>query len=823
MKKIYQIFLSALFLTNLGVASANSFITEMPSSGKVLPTEYGKWVDFIKNKNPELNCPHLENKATCFFLSKVSLENVNNEVLVNVSGEIKVDGKVKSVVVLDDKNSAVMPKRILVNNASAISSKINNERFVDVKSGSFNIQYVFDSFAFKNAKTVDLGKQPIFVQNNIKDYSLLLAGQVLNIQNIEEKPIEQPIVVQEENTNQKVAISVYRKLDYGYPNVLETRINILNTKGNEKVNLGKILPEGFILNQVNANFQLNQENGDFIATLRPGSYSIQMFAFKNELSNDLSISGLINNVQREVWSVNSSGFVGSIAVKDAEKVEPNRSQVPGEWTQLPAYMLQEKITIEQINKGIEISKGNVPLNNVSTRRVSFFGFDDKHMLHVDVSNISGNERATQINLRNDVDFQKVEINGEVKPILKEEDSFLLEIPQNQDINLKLVAKTDTNVPLVLFNEDASLNSWVVYLEPRLRMLGVTGDLKSANTWLNSWDLYKFFAFFFIVFLFYKFTNIKMAALAFFGLLILPIEYFSWYYWLVFFFVLSLLKVAPENSKQRNFLVTLGFVYTVYFVVTFLQFMFYEIQFIFFPMMELKNYQLISFASFWYLLIAILIAAISMIEKKEKSAEETEDGKVKKEPFTYKKLVLWVVGTIVFLVVVSTLMSTGKDAVFGSNDNLTYQGNVYEPSMAKSDMTGRGVAEEAFSAAPMLSAPATASVLSREIRVIEQEEIFENMNKKNAFVGMKEPDFSIRHNGGVYYMKSTSVVNSSDKEARFLIMPRWLVNIFGVIQIAFMLVTLLWFTSNLVYKTRKDWFEKVPSRLRGNKWFLWLIN
>lgn len=148
MNKLYQICLAGLLLLNSGFVLAQKsdsrLIIKENSAANVLPFEYSKWIEYVKNKNPELNCHHSENKSTCLFISKINLNETQNDIIISIIGESKVNGKIKSLVLLDDENQVIMPKNLTLNGDKAKFSLIKEKRYIDINSGKIEIVVTYD-------------------------------------------------------------------------------------------------------------------------------------------------------------------------------------------------------------------------------------------------------------------------------------------------------------------------------------------------------------------------------------------------------------------------------------------------------------------------------------------------------------------------------------------------------------------------------------------------------------------------------------------------------------------------------------------------------
>ena len=156
-------------------------------------------------------------------------------------------------------------------------------------------------------------------------------GRVFLGKNLEEK-------VEEE----KVDISVYRKLGDTVPLMLTTRLTLAVSGKSREIELGRALPDGFEPRSVESKLPLRFEgDGRIRVQARPGVWDIELGSHR--VVADKSIvrpvpEGLWKEGD-EVWVFEAAPDLRTVTVTGAPSIDPAQTLMPGEWKSLPAYAM----------------------------------------------------------------------------------------------------------------------------------------------------------------------------------------------------------------------------------------------------------------------------------------------------------------------------------------------------------------------------------------------------------------------------------------------------------------------------------------------------
>ena len=156
-------------------------------------------------------------------------------------------------------------------------------------------------------------------------------GRVFLGKNLEEKAEEE-----------KVDISVYRKLCDTVPLGLTTRLTLAVSGKSREIELARALPDGFEPRSVESKLPLRFEgDGRIRVQARPGVWDIELGSHR--VVADKSIvrpvpEGLWKEGD-EVWVFEAAPDLRTVTVTGAPSIDPAQTLMPGEWKSLPAYAM----------------------------------------------------------------------------------------------------------------------------------------------------------------------------------------------------------------------------------------------------------------------------------------------------------------------------------------------------------------------------------------------------------------------------------------------------------------------------------------------------
>lgn len=183
-----------------------------------------------------------------------------------------------------------------------------------------------------------------------------------------------------------LAIEVYRRLDDGVPATLTTRI-VLNVSGEgREVTLGRVLPEGFAPTSLTGGLPAKLDgDGALVVQVRPGSHLLVLAARAQAPLDAVARPAIAAPWPvDEVWSYADDARLRVTSATTARAIDPAQAGVPGDWAQLPAFLLAagESLALEERSRGMSPQDQNrLVLERQMWLRFDGTGFDARDRVH----------------------------------------------------------------------------------------------------------------------------------------------------------------------------------------------------------------------------------------------------------------------------------------------------------------------------------------------------------------------------------------------------------------------------------------------------------
>ncbi len=810
------------FLMNQRYKGNSYFLIKNKDVESSLPKGALEWLDVIKSNNLHLNCPQMNGNSSCSLISSVTLDSVNGEYKIVVSGANFIDGYVKlpelSKISSQHNQSKLWFKKVLMNGKESEIVPKNQELFVYAPKGDFQIEILLPKDHSKDLAAIRFDTSPLIFNNNIPKKQFIKEGNIVK-QVVDIAENLENTILKEVSQKEQLDIAVFRKISMQIPNILTTKLRVIYSGQPKDFNLGKVLPEGFEFNLARSPLQIEKKEDGFWVKLVAGEHELMIESFLLNNVEKLNTQGLVSNSQNEIWSVEQANNIRQIEVVSGQQVNPAQASVPPEWINLPSYLVKESFNIKTNRRGIE-ENNNL---NVKFNRKSYFGLNEDKMIHLDSMSINNYGVPLLTKTNSDLQIESFILNKQNQVLVEANEKQGVIIPKgNFQASSQSVSK-NSEVNTQFWSGTGELNNWDVYLAPRMKMFAAFGDsIKTQNTWWDHWNLYTIFSVFIIVLAFYKLFGKTTAIMAFAGLMIFQSEVFSWQLWLTILFTLGLLKVLPDSTESRfaKIVSIVGGAAFILFSLYVFDFIRVETQLIINPSLEILINQITLMNRSSYVghlvFLAIVLWIVFGLTKNKQKEEKPSKGLISK------------IVTVVFAIIGLGVLSSVLNLNFNNlRNNMPQNMEEYAMDSGMHDVaTLNGVApmEKAMRSMPM---PAAAPIMmdsqsvTQEIQVnnFKQKELEEIVLKKSQ-VGSGVPNWGWASNK--YTIRQEGTITEKSKVS-FWIAPVWLVNLFSIFQMVFLLITLLVFGIGLMHlNNKKDWFEKLPSKIKNCKFIQKLL-
>ena len=144
-----------------------------------------------------------------------------------------------------------------------------------------------------------------------------------------------------EAVQDNVSFRVFRHVADTIPLVLTTRIQLHVSGQAREMRTGIMLPQGFIPLALNSPLPARLENdGTLRIQLKPGNWTLQLAARHQGPIDTLTMPSPNGPwADEEIWVVEAHPELRVISIEGATAIDPAQTGMPGEWRNLPAYLM----------------------------------------------------------------------------------------------------------------------------------------------------------------------------------------------------------------------------------------------------------------------------------------------------------------------------------------------------------------------------------------------------------------------------------------------------------------------------------------------------
>ncbi len=348
-------------------------------------------------------------------------------------------------------------------------------------------------------------------------------------------------------------LQVFRRITDGVPLILTTRLSLRVAGQARELQLGPVLPEGFIPLSLTTPLPARLEaDGRLRLQVKPGDWIVEIGARHADPVEALQRPAAGEPwPAQEVWSFEAANAVRVVTVEGASAIDPAQTNLPEEWRALPAYL----ITPDTALKFIARQRGASPVpDQLSLNRSLWLDFDGggytvQDRLEGRVSTANRLEAGAELQLG------RVALDGQDQFITHRpgDTSDGVELRQGQlqlsaDGRLQPLARGD--LPAVGWRLPPAQVRTSLNLPPGWRLLGVGGADGVSTAWLYQWTLLDLFIVLITTVAFARLWNWWWGLLALAGLTLAYHEPDApRLLWLNLLAAIALLRVLPPGRLQ----------------------------------------------------------------------------------------------------------------------------------------------------------------------------------------------------------------------------------------------------------------------------------
>ena len=455
-----------------------------PSPAQDVPPPLRDWQGWVLHDVPQHDCPFLANQAPdsgrqCAWPGRLILDAGKDG--ARFSLDVHVDAPSWVALPGDARN---WPQQVSTDNQRATVLQRGGQPMLWLTPGDYQLR-----------GTLPWTTRPprLHVPAAIGLVALIVDGAAVNRieRNGEQLTLGEAAAAQ--RAADALSLRVYRRLDDGLPATLRTQLQFNVTGSAREQSLGPVLPQGFVATALSGDLPARLEHdGQLRVQLRPGQWTITLAA--RGVAPLAKVTVKLPPApwpRQEIWSYADAPDLRSTRV-EGHATDAAQAGVPGEWRDLPAFMLDDGagLAIEQGTRGDEGGKGD----QLHLQRELWLDFDGGGLSVAD--RLSGELRHHQrLDVAAPWQLQRASQDGEPLLVSKGEDGRSgVELREQQldlDAGLRLPTRRGA-IPsagwqLPLESIDATL-----HLPYGYRLLGATGVDRSPDSWVAQWSLLDLF-------------------------------------------------------------------------------------------------------------------------------------------------------------------------------------------------------------------------------------------------------------------------------------------------------------------------------------------
>ncbi|MES2823128.1 MAG: hypothetical protein V4732_05990 [Pseudomonadota bacterium] len=550
------------------------------SSAVDVPKSLEEWKPWVLEKHSDINCPFLFSDATrtCTWPSELQINASSN----GVKFSLHVEAYKNDWVALPG-NMSLWPQNVSDNN---IKTPVrDNGSIPEIYLTTGNHEISGEIRWTELPRTLQIPEQTGIVQ-------LTLHG----------KPVTTPAI---ENGNQlwlsasetQTAVAhqdtfnlrVFRKINDAIPLQIITQLQIEVSGKERELQLGQLLLTGFTATEFQSSLPARiEKDGNLRIQVKPGSWELTLVSQSTTLINDLafkSTSALWP--QQEVWVFEAQRQLRSVQVSGVQTIDPQQTQLPEEWKQLPAYLVtpETHFKIEELQRGVNKDAAS----ELTLTKEIWLSFNGKEFIIQD--QLSGTTQNTRLETISPYELTTATIDEKPQLIthLANSKNPGAEI-RTHKINLSGVSHLPRNLTLPVsgWSEDFNSVTTNLYLPPGWSLFTATGTSNENGSWISKWTLWDMFLVLIIAVAIGRTTKLIYGALAAITLLIIyqrtgaPV-----YIWLNLVATIALISFV--SGKFKNFIVKYIYVSFIFLALILLPFAVREARAIINPQLEHEEF------------------------------------------------------------------------------------------------------------------------------------------------------------------------------------------------------------------------------------------
>jgi len=486
MSRIVWLFLSAILLTSAAQAK--------PLTPEQVPEPLKPWIAWVLHDSPKpVSCPFIYNsyeQKRCSWPTQTQLDLTSGKGVFSMSWLVYQDSWIN---LPGDKNH--WPLNVTVDDKTALVMDRNGTPSIKLAAGQHQIKGSFLWTAIPDNLKIpdDTGLIELHINGTTIPAPAIKDGQLWLKES--ETGLKKP-----ENIQNHLDIQVFRKIIDEVPAQVLTRLVLEVSGGQREVKLPRPMLDGFIPLSLQSPLPARLEpDGQLLIQLRPGHWEVDILARNSKELNALPAStqepGTEQGIQwpeSEIWVFDARPQLRVVEIEQLSAIDPNQTNLPGDWKNLPAYKISQGQTIGF--KTIRRGDPEPEPNQLNLARKLWLDFDGQGYTVNDM--ISGTmTRGWRLNTLPQTQLGRVTLNGSNQFITQ--DSSGKQGVEVRSGSITLDADSRVTGPVnavsaVGWEQDFHSVRAELNLPPGWRLLAADGVDNVPDSWISRWTLLDLF-------------------------------------------------------------------------------------------------------------------------------------------------------------------------------------------------------------------------------------------------------------------------------------------------------------------------------------------
>lgn len=307
-----------------------------------VPAELTPWVDWVRDRHPDLTCPVVSGAAACVWPGVLRVDAADGGARLSLA--VDVDRRIQVSL---PGGAGAWPQGLTVDGRPAPVLDVSGQPAVTLSPGHHALSWSTAWAAMP---------QSIAVPSLVGRVDLTVRGEPVAFPAIDADGTLRLGAGSTVSTGEdRLEIDVSRRVTDGVPLQVETRLTLRVSGHAREIPLGAVLVPGTHAVSLQANLPARLDaTGALVVQARPGDFVVSLSALHDGPATDLSAPALSAPWPvQETWVVQADDRVRAVNLSGPAGVDPARTTLPAEWRNLPAFLLTPDVPlhIEELRRG----------------------------------------------------------------------------------------------------------------------------------------------------------------------------------------------------------------------------------------------------------------------------------------------------------------------------------------------------------------------------------------------------------------------------------------------------------------------------------------